>query len=230
MTRIRAVILDLDGTLVDSNDQHARAFVEAAGELGIASPAYERVRGLIGKGGDKLLPEAFSIAEESPEGAALDERKGEIFRTRYAPHLRPTRGAADLLRRFRDDGLRLVVATSASDEDLAVLLARAGVTDLVDDCTTASDVESSKPDPDVVHAALKLAGVPAENAVMIGDTPYDIEAARRAGIRVIAVRTGGWDDASLAGAAEIYDDPADLLERYDSSLIGSGHSAPRYPP
>jgi HAD superfamily hydrolase (TIGR01509 family) len=200
--------------------------VEAAHQLGITAPELGRVRGLIGKGGDKLIPEAFGIEEESPGGIALDELKGEIFRNRYAPHLQPTPGAADLLRRFREDGLRLVVATSAGEEDLAILLERAGVADLVDACTTASDVDDSKPDPDVVQAALRLAAVPAGSAVMLGDTPYDIEAARLTGIRVIAVRTGGWDDSALVGAAAIYDDPADLLARYDSSLFGTDASSP----
>jgi len=219
MRRIRAVILDVDGTLVYSNDEHARAFVEAAEELDLDGADYETVRRLIGKGGDRLIPEAFGFEEESERGEALDQRKGEIFRARYAPALRPTPGARELVERLGEKGLRLVVATSAGSEDLAILLEKAGVSDLVDECTTSSDVDDSKPAPDVVRAALDLAGVGPEEAVMIGDTPYDVEAASRAGVRIIAVRTGGWSDEDLAGAAEIHDDPASILKALEGSVI-----------
>jgi HAD superfamily hydrolase (TIGR01509 family) len=221
VSRIEAVILDIDGTLLDSNDAHARAFLESAEALGIPAPHLDRIRGLIGMGGDKLIPAAFGIEAESESdlGAALDERKGAIFRTRHAPALMPTPGARELLERFRADGLRRVVATSAGEEDLAMLLGRAGVADLIDDCTSSSDVEGSKPDPDLVHVALRLARVPADRAVMLGDTPYDVEAALKAGVRILAVRCGGWSDAPLAGATAVYDHPADLLAKYESSIF-----------
>jgi phosphoglycolate phosphatase-like HAD superfamily hydrolase len=218
MSRIRAVILDIDGTLLDSNDAHARAFVEAARELGIASPGFDAIRKMIGMGGDKLIPAAFGVEAESPEGERLDECKGDIFR-RMLPSLRPIEGARALLERFRDEGLRRVVATSAAGEDLKRLLKQADVADLVQGGTSASDVENSKPDPDVIRAALPIAGAGPDQVIMIGDTPYDIEASLRAGVRIVAFRSGGWDDADLHGASEIYDGPADLLERYDRSLF-----------
>jgi len=220
MDRLLAVLLDVDGTLIDSNAQHTHAFVDAAAELGIPAPHFDRLRGLIGMGSDKLIPEAFGVAFESSDGLALDEVKGRIFRDRYLSSVRPTPGAATLLRRLRDDGLRLVVATSAGREDLELLLDRAGVSDLIDGATSASDVEESKPEPDIVVAALRLADVPPGSAIMLGDTPYDVEAAIRAGVGIVAVRTGGWDDASLAGASAIYDDPADLMRDYEASPIG----------
>lgn len=171
---------------------------------------------MIGMGGDKLLPKAFGLDAESREGKRLDERKGEIFRE-MLHDLQPTPGTRDLLERFRASGLRRVVATSANREDLKALLNQARVADLMEDCTSSSDVENSKPDPDIVLAALELSGSPADEAVMIGDTPYDVEAAKRAGIRIIAVRSGGWGDADLAGALAIYDHPADVLEHFSET-------------
>jgi HAD superfamily hydrolase (TIGR01509 family) len=183
--------------------------------MGIAHPGFEAVRRMIGMGGDKLVPRAFGFELESPRGEELDERKGRIFRTRFGPGLRPTEGARDLVERLKGDGLRIVVATSAGEEDLKLLLGRAGVADLIDDCTSSSDVDESKPAPDVVEAAAKQAGTPPERCIMIGDTPYDVEAATRAGVRIIGVRTGGWSAEELAGSIAVYDHPAAILANYD---------------
>lgn len=222
MSTLRAVILDIDGTLIDSNDAHAHAFVEAADELGMDGAGFEEIREMIGMGGDKLIPEAFGFEEESPEGERLSDAKGRIFSERYLPAIRPTPGARELLERLRADGYTLVVATSAGGDVLDDLLRAAGVQDLVEDATSASDVEDSKPEPDAVKAALRKAGAAPDEAVMIGDTPYDVEAATRAGVAILAVRTGGWDDASLKDAAGIYDDPADLLARYRETPLARG--------
>jgi HAD superfamily hydrolase (TIGR01509 family) len=203
-----------------SNDAHARAFVDAGREMGVELE-FGEVRRRIGMGGDKLIPQVAGFEEDSPRGEELSERKGTIFRERYLPALAPAPGARALLERLRDLGMRRVVASSAGAEILEELLQRAGVKDLVQGTTSATDVEASKPDPDVVLAALDEAGAPAERVVMIGDTPYDVEAARRAGVRLIAVRCGGWDDASLAGAAAVYDDPLDLLRHLADSPLGS---------
>lgn len=216
-----AVILDIDGTLIDSNDAHARAYEDAGRELGFDIP-FDRVRPLIGKGGDKVLPEVTGIEEDSPDGERISERKGEIFRERYLPTLQPLPGARQLLHRFRDDTMKLVVATSAGKDDLKGLLEQAGVADLIQDATSADDAEESKPDPDIVLAALKQAGFPADEIIMLGDTPYDVEAATRAGVRIVGVRSGGWGDQDLQGAIAVYEDPADLLERYDESPFGRG--------
>ena len=221
MSRIRAVILDIDGTLVDSNQAHAQAYVDAARELGISSPSKTEVWRLIGMGGDKLIPSAFGFEQDDPRGAALDERKGNIFRSRYLQTLNATPGARALLERLRDDGYALVVATSANEEDVKGLLERAGVSDLIEDSTSGEEVDSSKPDPDVVLAALEGAGVGPDAAIMLGDTPYDVEAASRAGVRMIAVRSGGWGDNDLGGAALVFDHPADLLSHYTETPLGA---------
>ena len=134
------------------------------------------------------------------------------------PALRPTPGARALLERMRSDGVARVVATSAAGAELEALLGQAGIADLVDATATASDAEQSKPAPDIVEAALAKAGVAPERALMLGDTPYDIEAARCAGVASVALRCGGaWDDAALAGAIAIYDSPAALLATWDRS-------------
>lgn len=217
---IRAAILDIDGTLLLSNEAHAQAFVDAARELGLDAPPVEEVVRLIGMGGDRLIPRAFGFEQDSESGEALEGRKGEIFRARYLPQLNPTPGTRDLLQRLKQDGYLLVVATSANAEDVEGLLKRAKVDDLVERATSAEEVDASKPSPDVVHAALDEAGVGAEEAVMIGDTPYDVEAATRAGVQIIGVRTGGWEADDLEGAVAVYDDPADLLRNYEDTPFG----------
>jgi HAD superfamily hydrolase (TIGR01509 family) len=213
MGHINTVILDIDGTLLLSNDAHARAFVEAAAEMGIAAD-FNKVRRLIGKGGDKLIPEVFGFESDSEQGKKLDKLKGEIFKTRYLPTLQPAPGARALLRRLHKDGIGLVVATSASRDDTASLLKRAQVDDFIEDTASGDEVDQSKPDPDVVQAALKKAGAKPDSAIMLGDTPYDVEAARKAGVPIIAVRCGGWTDPDLHGARTICDDPADVLAHY----------------
>ena len=219
---IRTVILDIDGTLILSNEAHARAFVDAAEELGgYRIPPVEEVLRLIGMGGDKLIPRVFGIEKEEKRGKVLDERKGEIFRERYLPTLEPAPGVRALLERLKADGFALVVATSADEEDLKGLLKRAGISDLIEEATSAGEVENSKPDPDVVEAALAAAGVEPSDAVMIGDTPYDVEAATRAGVKIIGVRTGGWKDEDLQGAIAVYGDTAALLADYEATLLGS---------
>jgi HAD superfamily hydrolase (TIGR01509 family) len=216
---IRAVLLDVDGTLVDSNDAHARAWVEAFAELGYSVP-FERVRPLIGKGGDKLLPELVGVDSESPEGKRIDEHRARIFRERHVPWLRPFPRAAELLERFRSDGLALVVATSAKKDEMDALLRICGAAELVTGKTSSDDAEESKPDGDIVAAALKVAGVDPAGALMLGDTPYDIEAAERAGVRTVALRSGGWDERALGRAAAVYADASDLLDRYEDSPFG----------
>ena len=222
MSRIRGVILDIDGTLVDSNDAHARAWVAALAEHGLDVP-YEQVRPLIGMGGDKLLPAVGGPSADSSQGKRVSARRAEIFKERYLPEVKPFAGARDLLARMRDRGLKLAVASSAKREELGPLLEAAGAQDLIEEQkkTSSSDADSSKPDPDIVHAALDRLGLPPEQVIMIGDTPFDVEAARRAGIGTIALRCGGWHDHDLGGALEVYRDPADLLAHYDSSPLAA---------
>jgi HAD superfamily hydrolase (TIGR01509 family) len=172
-------------------------------------------------GGDRVLPELTGLEEESADGRRLLERRGEIFRERYLPRLEAFPHVHELLERMRSDGRKLVVATSASEEDLEALLKQAHLEYLIDASTNSDEAEDSKPAPDIVQAAVGKAGVPASEVVMLGDTPYDVKAAQRAGVRIIALRCGGWIDRELTGAAEVYDDPAALLKEYDRSILAS---------
>ncbi|AUX27441.1 haloacid dehalogenase [Sorangium cellulosum] len=227
MAAIRGVIFDVDGTLVDSNDAHARSWVDALKELG-HDARFDEVRRRIGMGGDKLLPQVMGISSDSPEGERITERVSEIFMKQYLPEIRALPGAKELLEALHRRGIKIAVASSARQEKLRKLLEIAGGDGVVESATSASDAEQSKPDPDIVQAALDKLGLAADEVVMIGDTPYDIEAAGRAGLRTIAVRSGGWTDSGLAGALAIYDDPADLLARLDTSPLaeGAGGSPP----
>jgi phosphoglycolate phosphatase-like HAD superfamily hydrolase len=218
---VRGVILDVDGTLVDSNDAHAQAWVEALKKGGFDVP-FARVRPLIGMGGDKLLPEVTGLADDHPRAKAIAEDRGRIFKARYLPGLRAFPQTRELLLRMRGSGQKLAVASSAEPDELRPLLELAGATDLLEGVSSAEDAESSKPDPDVIHAALDRLGLSPSEVVMIGDTPYDVEAARRAGARAIAFRSGGWDDARLKDAVAIYDGPADLLVRFAESPLARG--------
>jgi HAD superfamily hydrolase (TIGR01509 family) len=216
---IKAVLLDVDGTLIDSNDAHAQAWVDAGAEFGHAIE-FAQVRRMIGMGGDKVLPQLTGLEEDSDEGSRLLDRRGEIFRSRYLSTLSAMPGAVALVERLRDDGRKLVIATSASAEDLKPLLKQVGLEWLEEDATDSDDADASKPEPDIIEAALKKTGAAASEVVLIGDTPYDVKAAARAGVRTLALECGGWSAADLDDAAEVYADPADLLRRYDQSLLG----------
>ncbi|HJP85342.1 MAG TPA: HAD family hydrolase [Gemmatimonadaceae bacterium] len=216
---LRGVIFDVDGTLVDSNDAHAQSWVDTFREAGYDVP-FDKVRPLIGMGSDKLLPKTIGISRDSDEGKKLIERRGKIFSSNFLPHLRPVPGARDLVLRVKRDGLKAIVATSAKDQELKGLLKAAHVEDLMEERATASDAKHSKPDPDIVHAAIEDSGTSAEHLVMIGDTPYDVEAASRAKLRTIAFLSGGWTREALKDAIAVYAGPADLLAHYDSSLLG----------
>ena len=214
--RYDAVLLDIDGTLVDSNGAHAAAWSDAFARHGRHHPP-EEIRPLIGKGGDKLLRELASLDVESGEGQKISEARVEIFKTSYLPTLTPTPGAAAFIAWLLESRLTVVVATSAKEEEVKALLTICGGQALVKDATTSDDAERSKPDPDILVAALEKSGSSPDRAIMIGDTPYDIEAARRAGLATIAFRCGGWDDVNLHGSIAIYDDPRDLMDRLRQS-------------
>jgi HAD superfamily hydrolase (TIGR01509 family) len=216
MGKQKVVLVDVDGTLVDSNDAHASAWVEALREAGHSAP-FDKVRCLIGKGGDKLLPDVAGLSDDSSQGAAIAERRARIFRSEYLPILKPFPGVRDLLQRLHRDGYRLVVATSAKEDEMNALLERTGGAEFFEQAASAADAERSKPDPDIVKAALRKAGCRPEEALMLGDTPYDIEAAGAADVRAIGLCSGGWSADALRGAIAIYENAADLLARYDTS-------------
>ena len=222
----KAIFFDIDGTLVDTNDLHARAWDEAFRHFGVELP-YAAIRGQIGKGGDNLIPALLprDLVERKQE--EIEEYRSELFKRDYLAQATPFPGVRALFERLRHEGVRVLLASSAHGEEVEHHIELLGVADLIDDTTSADDVEHSKPDPDIFGAALaKVAGLGPSEVLVVGDTPYDIEAAGKLGIRTIGVRCGGFPDAELlrAGAYALYDGPADLLERFDSSPLARAKS------
>lgn len=216
---LKAVIFDVDGTLVDSNDAHARAWVEALTEQGY-HVTFDDIRRRIGMGGDNLLPEVIGQSRDSPEGKQVSRRRKEIFRSKYLPQVRAFPDVPALFRRAQDRGLQTTISSSAEQDELNALLEIAGVKDLVEATTSSRDAGHSKPDPDPVAVALEKACCAPSEAVMVGDSPYDVQSAGKAGVATVAVRCGGFSDADLKGAVGMYDDPADLLAHFDVSSLG----------
>lgn len=211
---IEAFLLDVDGTLIDSNDAHARAWVDAFEAKELMIP-FEDVRPLIGMGGDNLVKKLLGLGKDDPLAQALRENRSAIFRDQYLPGIKAFPQAAELLHALKSAGYRLVIATSSNEKDLRDLLAQTGLDGIVGEEVTAGDAERTKPCPDIVQAALKALKLSPKKTLMLGDTPYDVEAAARAGVKTIAFTCGGWSEEELkkAGAIEIYSDPAELLEK-----------------
>jgi len=213
---LRGVIFDIDGTLVDSNEAHARSWVDTLHEAGYDVP-FDVIWPMIGMGGDKLLPSATGIESDSRLGKDLSKRRWEIFQRDYLPRLKPMPGARELVARVRQDDLAIIVASSAGGNELGALMEAADVADLMEETTSASDAEDSKPDPDIVQAAVRKSGLEPDELIMLGDTPYDVQAAIGANVKLVGLLCGGWTMLELSGATAIYDDPADLLRWYDYS-------------
>ena len=210
----------MDGTLLESNAGHAASWSDALRAYGYAISA-DTILPLIGMGGDKIM--ATVVPGLAPDDGALGqkiaEHRARIFRAEYLPRCKPAHGARELLVALQLHGCRLVMATSAKGDELKALLRAAGIADLIDEAATSDDADASKPDPDIVRAALAKAGVPPARATMIGDTPYDILAAHAAGVRIVAVRCGGWKKPELGDADAVYDDPHDIAQHLNEEPL-----------
>lgn len=220
MAHLRGVILDVDGTLVDSNDAHAHSWAEAFAEYNYTI-SLAKIRSLIGMGADNLLPETVRLDKDSAQGQAIAQRYLEIFEARYLPTLKAFPGVRALLTRMHEQGLKLVIGSSSETEVLDRLLQIAGVKDLIDNSVSSKDAKNAKPDPDTVQIALKKLGCSPNETLLIGDTPYDVRSAAKAGVQTIMLRCGGWQDADLEEALAIYDSPADLLAHYNASPLAA---------
>jgi HAD superfamily hydrolase (TIGR01509 family) len=220
---IAAVIFDMDGTLIDSVDLHAASWQRTFAQFGhqIDDAA---IRAQIGKGGDQLMPVFLSDDEVERAGKEMEQFRKELFAREYLHQVRGFPGVPDLFRRILADGKRTAIASSAKKDELAAFEEAAGVKGLVSEETSSDDAERSKPFPDIFQAALQRLSLPAEQAVVVGDSPHDAVAARAAGIATIGVLCGGFAEADLreAGCIEIYRDPQDLLQNYDRSFLKQG--------
>jgi HAD superfamily hydrolase (TIGR01509 family) len=217
---IRAAIFDLDGTLVDSNEFHVLAWQETFRHFGREIPI-ERLREQVGKGGDQYLPVFLNEAEMREFGEEADKLHGEIFKKKYLSRVKPFPKVRELFERLRTDGKKIALASSGKDPEVRHYEKLLGIERLVDAMTTSDQVVHSKPYADVFVAALNLLKLPANEAVAIGDTPYDVEAAKKIELPVIGVLCGGFSGDVLRGegAVAIYRDPADLLEHYYQSPL-----------
>lgn len=215
---LKGMLFDVDGTLVLSNDAHAAAWEEAFARMGYEVP-FAEIRPLIGMGGDKLLPKLRpELTDSEGDGKKIKDLRQQIFLTKYAPQLQAAPGSRALVEAMQQQGLQTVIVGSSSQDELQALLQAAKMADLFTETTTADDTDHSKPDPDMIQAALDKLDLAANEVVMLGDTPYDIEAADKAGIPCIAVRCGGRSDDELKEALAIFDDPADFLAQGSTVL------------
>lgn len=218
---VKAVIFDIDGTLVDSVDLHARAWQEALRKYG-HDVAFEDVRQQIGKGGDQLLPVFLTPEQQKQYAKPLEEDRSLLWKSKYLHLVRPFPRVRELVQQILDDGKQVALASSAKADELDFYKRLAHIDDLIQKETSSDDAQRSKPYPDIFQAAMaKLHGVSAAEARVIGDSPYDAEAAGKIGIGSIGVRSGGFPDEQLwaAGYIEIYDNCADLLENYAKSPL-----------
>ncbi|SNS51693.1 HAD family hydrolase [Rhodococcoides kyotonense] len=217
--RPRAVLFDIDGTLVDSNYVHVDTWSRAFADAGVSVPSW-KIHRCIGMDGDKLL-EALVGAADSAVALEAKDLHSDYYGA-ASGRLQILPGARELLHRIEDDGLTVVLATSAPESELATLRDLLDVEDIVSVVTSSEDAEDAKPDPEIVDVALQRAHVAPEDALLVGDSVWDMKASRQAGVSCIAVRSGGIPDAELraAGADEVYEDPADLLDKVAGSAIG----------
>jgi HAD superfamily hydrolase (TIGR01549 family) len=218
---ICAAIFDLDGTLVDSNEFHVLAWQETFRHFGKEIPL-EQLREQIGKGGDQYLPVFLTEFEMREFGEEADKYHGQIFKKKYLPQVRPFPKVRDLFERLRSDGKKIALASSGKDEEVHHYEKLAGITGLVDAMTTSDQVAHSKPKPDVFIAALRALGsLSPQDAIAIGDTPYDVAAAKKIDLPTIGLLCGGFSEQVLRdeGSVAIFRDPVDLLANYYRSPL-----------
>jgi HAD superfamily hydrolase (TIGR01509 family) len=217
---LKAVLFDVDGTLVDTNYLNAVTWWEAFAQAGF-DVTMSDIHRTIGKGSDQLL-DALLPKDRDRDGDASIRIAHSALYSVYWSRLRPLDGAADLLRACHRQGLKVVLASSADEREFAVLRAALDADDAIDEATNSGDVEQSKPAPDLVQVALDKAGVAPGQAVFVGDTVWDVHACQQAGVRCIGLLSGGIgrDELLEAGAVEVYSGPAELLERFPGALVG----------
>jgi HAD superfamily hydrolase (TIGR01509 family) len=212
-------VLDIDGTLVDTNYQHAIAWYRAFRQHEIVLPIW-RIHRHIGMGGDQLVAALTDERTEREQGDVIRAAEKTLY-FQLIDEVRPMQGARELIEQLKARGHTVVLASSAKEDEVEHYLDLLDARDLADDWTTSADVESTKPAPDLVTSALERAGGSADDAVMVGDTPWDVKAADAAGVRTITVLTGGFAPAELeeAGALAVFESVAELCEKLDQTPL-----------
>lgn len=212
-------ILDIDGTLVDTNYQHALAWYRAFAKFDVVLPIW-RIHRHIGMGGDQLIPALTDDDFERERGDDVRDAEKRLY-MQMIGEVEPMRDARKLIEDVKARGHKALLASSAKQDEVDHYLDLLDARELADGWTSSADVQSTKPEPDLVHAALAKAGAEPGEAVMIGDTPWDVQAAERAGVPTIAVMTGGFSEQELrdAGAVAVYESVAELREQLDRTAL-----------
>ncbi|WP_207478372.1 HAD family hydrolase [Arenibaculum pallidiluteum] len=217
---IEAVIFDVDGTLVDTVDFHALAWQRSFAAFGYEF-GFSEVRAQIGKGGDQLIPSLLPDAEAARNGAKIDAYRKDLFAQEYMPRVRGFAHVRDLFTALAGQGRRLALASSAKGDELDHYVRAAGIEGLFECAVSSDDAEKSKPHPDIFRSALIRLGLAPDRAVVVGDTPYDAQAAHGAGIPCVGMLSGGFTEAELkaSGCVEIWPDPEALWRNLGASLL-----------
>jgi HAD superfamily hydrolase (TIGR01509 family) len=215
---VEAALLDVDGTLIDSNYQHALAWFRAFREHGFVLPVW-RIHRAVGMGGDQLVPALLGKKVDEEKGDDIRGTRDPIYKE-LMPEVEPLDGAHELIAELKERGHTIVLASSSPEDELDHYLGLLDARDLADAWTTKDDVEATKPAPDLVRAALGKAGT--DNAAMIGDTRWDVEAAGKAGVETVCLMTGGWSEQELrdAGAVAVYESVDDLRSNLGETPFG----------
>ena len=213
---IKAVIFDIDGTLIDSVNEHAESWVKTFEEFG-KNVSVEETKKLIGMGSDQFLNDYFSKKEVEEKKKDIDEFRAKLFAKEYMPKIKPFPKVRDLFLKLKDDGIKFVLASSATEEEVGKYEEIAKINDLVEKKTSTDDAEKSKPEPDIFLAAYdQIDNINKKDVVVIGDTPYDAVAAKKAKLKAFGVLTGGWTREKLieAGCSEVFEDITAIYEKH----------------
>jgi len=214
LVKLQAILFDVDGTLVDSNDIHARAWVEAFAQFE-KHIDYDVVRHQLGKGGDLLVPDLLDAKEMRAFGEEVKKYRSKLYREKYLPDVKPFPFAHDLFEALRKRDVKIALASSADPEEVEYYTRLLGVERLIEGSTSKRDAKFSKPSPEIFDAALERAGGDRDHTLVCGDTPYDVLAAHRSALPIVAVLSGGFERELLAKAEFILDDASHILERIE---------------
>ena len=221
----KAIIFDVDGTLLDSVDLHARAWEETLKHFGYDFP-FDKIRSQIGKGSDQFLPVFLSEQEQKEKSKEMTEYRSQLFKDKYLPQVKPFPRVRELFEKVIEHGQKAALASSAKGDELKTFERIANIEDLLDAETSSADAKRSKPHPDIFEAALGRLGddVRPENVVVVGDSPHDAEAAGKIGLRTVGLSCGGFPEKDLreAGCIAIFQDPESLWKQYDESPLAAG--------